>query len=207
MPRRWIHTLPLRLRSIFRRSEVDRELDEELSFHLEARIQHEIAGGRTPEEARYAALRAMDGLERRKDECRDMRRMNIIDDLARDVRYAWRTLARSPGFTLTALLALALGIGSNTAVVSVVNRVILRPLAYADPDSLVMLFNSRPRLGINSGSASVADFLDWKTGSRSFQTLDVAESNLFTNGRFTWTGDGGEPEQIVGLNVTATFFR
>lgn len=92
MPWLWIYTVPLRLRSIFRRSQVETELEEELRFHLEARIQHEIAAGRTPEEARYAALRAMDGMEQRKEECRDMRHMNVIDDLMRDVRYAVRTL-------------------------------------------------------------------------------------------------------------------
>src|SRR6516164_4987435 len=105
MPWHWIYTVPLRLRSILRRSQEDSELEEELRFHLEARIQHEIAAGRTPEEAHYAALRAMDGIEQRKEECRDMRHTNIIDNLARDVRYATRTLARSPGFTLAALLA------------------------------------------------------------------------------------------------------
>jgi hypothetical protein len=73
MFRRWIYTLPLRLRSMFRRSNVERELDDELRFHLEARIQHEIAAGRTPEEARYAALRAMEGIEQRKEECREQR--------------------------------------------------------------------------------------------------------------------------------------
>jgi predicted permease len=204
---RWIYTLPLRWRSLFRRSQVESELDEELRFHLETRIQHEIAAGKTPEEAHYVAVRAMDGMERRKEECRDMRHMHLVDDLVRDVRYAIRTLTRSPGFTLTALLALALGIGANTAVFSVVNSILLRPLPYADPDRLVMLFNSRPQLGIARGSASMADYLDWRARSRSFQSLDVAESNAFTNGRFTWTSDGGEPEQIVGLNVTATFFE
>jgi putative ABC transport system permease protein len=200
MPWQWIYTVPLRLRSVFRRSQVERELDEELRFHLEARIQQEIAAGRTPEEARYLALRAMDGMEQRKEECRDMRHMNLVDNLVRDVRYAVRTLAHSPGFTLAALLALALGIGANTAVFSVVNAVLLRPLPFADPDRLVMVFNYTPR-----GAASMADFLDWRARSQSFETIAVFEVNPFTNSRFTWTGDG-EPEQVVGYRVTAGFF-
>src|SRR5262245_22951773 len=124
-----------------------------------------------------------------------------------DFRYALRQLRKNPGFTAAALLTLALSIGANTAVFSVVDSILLRPLPYADPDRLVMLFNSRPRLGIGRGNASMADYLDWKRGSRSFQSLDAVENNAFTKGRFTWTGDGGEPEQIVGLKVTATFFE
>jgi putative ABC transport system permease protein len=199
MPWRWIYTLPLRWRSIFRHAQVERELDEELRFHLEARIQQEIAGGRTPEEARYIALGSMDGMEQRKEECRDKRHVNIIDNLVRDVRYAVRTLARSPGFTVVALLALALGIGANTAVFSVVNGVLLRPLPFADSDRLLMVFTSRPHS--ERGNASVAEFLDWRAASRSFQTLDAVDRN-----RFTLTGDG-EAVQISGLSVTATFFE
>lgn len=207
MSRRWLSILPLRLRSIFRRSAVERELDEELRFHLEARIQQEIELGRTREEARAIAMGSMDGLEGKKEECRDMRQVNLIEDLLRDIRYALRTLARSRGFTATALLALTLGIGANSAVFSVVSGVLLRPLPFANPDRLMMLFNSRPSLGIQRGGASVADFLDWRERSRSFQTIDVFEFNRFTNGRFTWTGDGHDPEQVVGLSVSATFFE
>ncbi|MGH9627949.1 MAG: ABC transporter permease, partial [Bryobacteraceae bacterium] len=199
MPWNWIYTLPLRWRSLFRRSQVERELDEELRFHLEARMQHEIAAGSTPEEARYAALRAMEGIEQRKEECRDMRQMNVIDNLRRDIRYAARTLARSPGFTLVALLALALGIGANTAVFSVVNSVLLRPLPYADPDRLVTIFTSRPHS--ERGNASLAEFLDWKAASHSFETLDAVDRS-----RFTLTGDG-EAVQIIGLSVTSSFFE
>src|SRR5215831_15828544 len=99
MPSRWTYVVPLRLRSIFRRPQVERELDEELRFHLEALTLHEIAAGRTPEEARHAALRAMDGIEQRKEECRDMRHTSVIDNLRRDVRYAVRILAKSHTFT------------------------------------------------------------------------------------------------------------
>src|SRR5215472_229088 len=101
MPWKWKYTVPLRMRSIFRRSQVERELEEELRFHLEAQIQHEIARGRTAEEARRTALRAMGEMERQKEACRDMRHTNLADHLIRDVRYAARTLARSPGFTTT----------------------------------------------------------------------------------------------------------
>lgn len=119
----------------------------------------------------------------------------------RDVRNAARSLVQRPGFAVAAVLALALGIGVNTAVFSVVNAVLLRPLPFAEPNRLVMVFNDTAR-----GGASVADFLDWKTRSRSFETLDVFEINRFTNSRFTWTGDG-EPTQVIGFSVTATFFE
>jgi putative ABC transport system permease protein len=123
-----------------------------------------------------------------------------LDSLLRDVRYAFRTLTRSPVFTAVALLALALGIGANTAVFSVVNAVLLRPLPFADPDRLVMVFNYAPR-----GAASMADFLDWRARSQSFESIGVFEVNPFTNSRFTWIGDG-EPEQVFGYRVTASFF-
>jgi putative ABC transport system permease protein len=118
-----------------------------------------------------------------------------------DVRYAVRTLTRNPGFSVVALLALAVGIGANTAVFSVVNAVLLQPLPFAEPDRLVMVFNYRLR-----GGASLADLLDWRARSQSFESLDAFESNPFTNNRFTWTGDG-EPEKVVGYRVTAGFFR
>ena len=88
----WLYTIPLRLRSVFRRSRIEQELDEELRVHLEQRIAHEIGAGSTPEQARYTALRAMEGMEQRKEECRDMRRMNVFEDLQRNLRYAAASL-------------------------------------------------------------------------------------------------------------------
>src|ERR1700678_2946582 len=95
---RWLRRATLRLRTLFHRERVEQELEEEFQFHLERRIELEIARGLCPARARLAALRAMDGMEQRKEECRDMRRVNYIDDLLRDLRYAGRNLRRSPGF-------------------------------------------------------------------------------------------------------------
>src|SRR5215510_13041156 len=129
----WFYTVPLRLRSLFRRSRVEQELNEELRYHVERQIEEQIAKGMTQEEARYAALRAMGGVERRKEECRDMRRVNLIENTLQDLRFAGRTLLRSPGFTAVAILSLALGIGANAAIFQLLNAVRLRSLPVANP--------------------------------------------------------------------------
>src|SRR5438034_801277 len=171
---RWFRQMTLRLRTLFQRNRVERELEEEFQFHIEQRIELEIARGPSPEEARFAALRAMDGVERRKEECRDMRRVNYIDDLLRDLRYAGRNLRRSPGFTVLAVLIMALGIGANTAVFSVVNAVLLKPLSYRDPDRIVALSNlsiNREASTALSNQISFPDFPDCHNQSSSFAAM------------------------------------
>ena len=201
MPWRLLYTVRLRLRSIFRRAQVESELDEELAFHLEARARLEAAAGSTLEDARRAALRSMDGLEQRKEECRDMRHTSFIDNLRRDVRYAVRILVHSPRFTLAALLALALGIGATTAVFSVVNSVLLRPLPYPEPERLVWIQDGLTQSGRSSRwSACIADFLLWQSRNRSFDPLAAWTGNVFNV-----TG-GGEAERAEGFLVTARFF-
>ncbi|MCI0419800.1 MAG: ABC transporter permease [Acidobacteria bacterium] len=135
----WFYTLPLRLRSVFRRAQVEQELDEELRYHLERQIEEYIAKGMSPEEARHAALRAMGGIEQRKEECRDMRRVRLIEDLVQDLRYGLRTLRKSPGFTVVAVISLALGIGANTAIFSLVDPILIKSLPVTNPEQLVVL--------------------------------------------------------------------
>ncbi len=135
----WFNTIPLRLRSLFRRSRMERELDEELQLHLAQQIEQEIAMGKNPAEARYAALRAMDGMEQRKEECRDMRRVQWLEDLLQDAGYAFRILSKTPGFTLIAAMVLALGIGANTAVFTIVNAVLLQPLPFPESSRLFLI--------------------------------------------------------------------
>lgn len=197
----WMYTLPLRLRSIFRRSQVERDLDDELQFHMEQRIAQEIAAGRTTEDAREAARRAMDGLDQRKEECRDMRRVNYIDDLFRDLRYAAHSLRRSPLFAVLAVLIMALGIGANTAVFSVVNGVLLKPLRYPGADRIVTLSTRKVTTGDLSPLVTISNFRDWRDQSNSFEAMATYR------GGESPVSPGDTAEYGRRTSVDAQFFR
>jgi predicted permease len=137
---RLFYMLPLRIRSLFRHNQVEQELDDEFRDHLERRIEADIARGMTADEARYAAMRAIGGVEQRKEECRDMRGTQLVDQFRQDIRYAWRSLVKNPGFASVTVFSLALGIGANTAIFTLINAVLMRPLpGVVEPDRLVRL--------------------------------------------------------------------
>ncbi len=143
---RWWNLIRMRLRSLVRRERVEQELDRELRFHLERQIEVNLAAGMAPTEARYAALRRLGGVEQIKEECRDLRRTDYLENLWQDLRYAVRTLRKSPGFTAVILLTLALSIGANSAIFSVIDGVLLKPLPYPEQNRIVRIFFTEPHL-------------------------------------------------------------
>ena len=129
----WWFKLPLRLKSIFRRRRVEDELDEELQFHLEHKIEEGLAEGLSPEEARYRALRAMGGLDQKKEEIRDARRIHWLTDFVDDVRYAVRSLRRTPGLAAFVVVTIALGIGMTATPFSMLDALVFRPYPVPRP--------------------------------------------------------------------------
>jgi len=202
---RLLYTVPLRLRSLFRRNDVERDLDDEFRDHIERRVAESVAHGMTPAEARYDALRAMGGVEQRKEECRDMRSVTAIEHRIQDFRFAVRQLLRYRGFTVAAILVMALGIAASMSMFGFVDAALIRPLPYEDPSRLVTVFGARPDAAASQtrGSVSYLDFLDWRTRARgAFQSLGAYDVRA---GFTVVTSDG--PERVSGLRVSSRFFE
>jgi putative ABC transport system permease protein len=188
--------LKLRLRAFFFKSKLEEELDEEVGFHLKREIEENIARGMNPEEARFAALRSFGGVERVKEASRDERGIRLLEELWQDLRYGARMLVK--GFTAVAVVALALGIGANTAIFSVVNAVLLRPLPYRDPDRLVLLSYRRESNGF--AAATARSFVRWRMQTSTFKQI---------SGYRTATADltgSGEPGRLEAGIISANLF-
>jgi macrolide transport system ATP-binding/permease protein len=167
---RWIYKLPLRLRSLSRRQAADQELDEELGYHLEQKTQHYMAQGRSPQGARRAARLEMGGLEKRKEECRDARQITWLQDFLQDIHYGLRILRKSPGFTIVAVLTLALGIGANAAIFSILDPLLLQKLPVHNPDELVWV-SSTGTLGRPAEGSEIETYYAYRDKALAFASV------------------------------------
>jgi putative ABC transport system permease protein len=189
----------------FWRSNVKADVDDEFQFHVQERIDDLVARGMNPRAARDEALRGFGDLEQLKGACRalaeeqegTMRRSEMLGVIRQDASYALRVMRASPSFTAAIVLTLALGIGATTAIFSVVNAVLLKPLPYADADRMVVVWE---RFGEGRGRASVGHFYDWSEQSRVFEA-----TSAFQNRSFILTD--GEPTRLYGARVTPSFFQ
>ena len=186
------------LRAVGRRSRVEREMDAELRFHVDAYVEDLVRTGVPRDEAVRRARLEFGGIEQTKETCRDARGINVVESFAQDIRFGLRMLRKSPGFTAVAVLTLALGIGANTAIFSVVNAVLLKPLTIAKPSRVVYV---QEQWRDTTPGLSVGSFLDIRRQSRSFS--EVCASN---NGSFNLESKDN-PERLDGEIVTASYFR
>ena len=192
----WTGVVAARLRGLFEHKRLERELNEEVRFHLEMQIEDNLKAGMNPAEARYAALRSFGGLEPMKETYRERRTFALVETTILDVRYAVRTLRKSAGFTLTAVAVLALAIGANTAMFSVLNAVLFRPLPYRSPEQLAMLWTEDPARNFREGRSALWDVEQWRAQSRSFADMATFD------GVSTMLSRADGVEQIVGASIS-----
>ena len=188
-----------RLQTLSDRDRFERDLEDEMKFHLEMETAKHVEQGMSPEEARTLARRELGPVDRFKDEVRDARGVTWMDDLRRDVRFGLRSLRRSPAFTLVAVLCLALGIGANAALFSVINAVLLRPLPFPEPERLVRAYETTA----DSGTSGVAipNYRDWAAQSTAFEALTAwvrGSRNL---------QQSGEAQRIRTVETTPNLFK
>src|ERR1039457_4701892 len=189
------------LRNLFTRPRIERDLDDELRAYLDQLTDERRAAGLGAAEAQRAARIELGGLEQVKEEVRQVRTGRMLEELLHDLRYGFRTLRKNPGFTAVAVLALALGIGANTAMFSVAYGILLRPLPYAGADRVAVVFMRYFPRDFAFGTLSIRDYLMWKDNNRAFE-----DPSLFRSQRMDIGGKEVVPEQVQGASDRAGFF-
>lgn len=195
---RRLRALLVRLAGLFRKDRRESELASEMESHLQMHIADNLRVGMNATEARRQALMKLGGMEQTKEKYRDRRGLPLLETLFQDVRFAARMLLKNPGFTAVAVLTLAIGIGANTAIFSLVNGVLLRPLPFREPGRLTIVWGKDDQG--KPGNVGYATYVDWKAQSKSFEELALYRS---------WAPvlQTSEPEQLSGLRVTNNYFR
>ena len=197
----WLRVLLFRFGGLFFQRRREQELSDEIGSHLEMQIEDNLRQGMNQEEARLAALRQFGGVEQVKEVYRDRRGLPLLETMVQDLRFGGRMLRRSPGFTASVVLTLALGIGANTAIFSVINSILLRPLPYQDPEGLVQLWeiSSQQKGSNDKNSVSLPNFVDWREQNQSFEYMAayLARSMNFTGEE--------QPERLQGVVVSPSF--
>src|SRR5262249_2077858 len=167
------------LRASLRRSRAERELDEELRYHIEQQTEQNIRMGMSPDEARYAALKAFGGIEQSKERSRDARGARWLEDIWQDLRYGARMLMKSPGFTLVAVITLGLGIGANTTIFSAVESLMLHPFSFPDQDRLAVIYEQNLSARLIRARVTPGSLRDWREQSQTFEQFISLETDFF----------------------------
>src|SRR6266536_1040885 len=184
-----------------------KQLERELA-NLDRLIEENISSGMPPEEARRAAQRMIGGIAQYKEECRDMRRVNFVEDLAQDVRYTIRSLAKSPGFTGVVVATLALAIGANSTIFTIVHGVLLRPLDYPKPDQLMYLTAESPAIGRTRSALSAPEYTEFRQMNQSFAAVGAYSTGgaAYTTGEVNLAA-GDRPLRVRSISVDAHLLK
>jgi predicted permease len=196
-----LRSLLSRIAALFTKTRADRDLDAEMQSHLALHIEDNLRRGMTPQQARREALIKLGGLEQTKELIRQRRGLPWLENLLQDLRLALRMVRKNPGFASLVVLTLALGIGANTAIFSVVNTVLLAPLKFRDPDRLVMVWGSNLAKGFKESPVSGGDFAEWKAQNTVFEEMAPSWDSLYT-----LTG-AGDPQLLIGYQLSAAYFH
>jgi predicted permease len=188
-------------RNLFRKDRLEQDLSEEIRAYLELLVEAKVRQGVDPAKARRDALMELGGVEQVKERVREVRMGHYLETMWQDLRHGVRTLLKKPGFTVVAVLTLALGIGANTAIFSVINVVLLKPLPYKDPDRLVMVWENNPQRDFDMFPVSPANYADWRDQNTVFEDIGTSTSAMYT-----MTGRG-EPESLLAYRFSENFFR